>query len=133
MKINKKISVYLNYLTAHIIDFANISLEIKTFSSGFTHEEKMQTLSKAEITMHHKEQTVNAAYFKTLLNELKNYNEILLFGPTKAKDELHNILKAEHHFNDVDIVVLKTDDMSEHEQERFVMNYFSRKINLQSI
>lgn len=126
MKINKKISIYLNYQTAHLIDFANTPLEIKTVTSNFSHDEKLEMLSEAEITMHHKEQAEQAIYFKKLAAAIKGYNEVLFFGPTKAKDELNNILKADHHFKDIDIVVLKTDDMSEKEQERFVMNYFSK-------
>ncbi len=133
MHINKKISIYLNYQTAHIIDFTSNPSEIKTVVCDFTHEEKLETLNKGEKTMHHKEQHEQAAYFKKLVAELNNYNEVLLFGPTKAKDELHNILKVDNHFTDVDIVVLKTDDMSEKEQERFVMNYFSKKLSKQSI
>ena len=66
MKINKKISIYLNYQTAHIIDFTNNPMEIKTIASDFTHDEKMETLNNAEITMHHKEQMIVPKKITTL-------------------------------------------------------------------
>lgn len=133
MKINKKVGVYLNYQAAHIIEFANDPLETKTVTSDFTHEEKLETLNKGEKTMHHKEQHEQAAYFKKLNEAIRDYDEVLLFGPTKAKDELHNILKADTHFDKIDIVVLKTDNMSEKEQQHFVTDFFSKKLTQQPI
>jgi hypothetical protein len=129
MKINKKIGVYLNYQTAHIIEFANQPLETKTIESDFTHEDKLETLNKGEKTMHHKEQHEQAAYFKKISDAIRDYDEVVLFGPTKAKDELHNVLKADNHFAKIDFNVQKTDDMSEKEQEHFVNNFFSKKSN----
>jgi hypothetical protein len=133
MKINKKIGVYLNYQTAHIIEFANDPFETKKVISDFTHEEKLETLHKGEKTMHHKEQHEQAAYFKKISDGIKGYDEVLLFGPTKAKNELHNILKADNHFATIDIDVEKTDDMSEKEQQHFVMDFFSKKLTQQPI
>ncbi len=133
MKINKRLGIHLNYHQAHIIEFNNDPFAVKTISSDFTELEKSTTLLKGEKTMHHTEQHDNVAYFKKLENVIKEYDEVILFRPTKAKDELHNILKVDSHFSKIDIEAKTTDDLKENEQHQFVMNYFSKKLSPNSI
>jgi len=72
-----------------------------------------------------KEQNQLSGYFKRLSDVIKDYNEVVLFGPTHAKDELKNILKVDHHFDDVKIEVKPMDKMTENQQEAFVKEYFN--------
>jgi hypothetical protein len=58
---------------------------------------------------------------------LKNYDEILLFGPTDAKTELANILSENHYFDKIEINVMPTDKMTENQQHAYVHSYFSAK------
>ena len=46
--------------------------------------------------MHNKEQQQQTAYFKQLADVIKNYDAVVLFGPTDAKAQLYNILKADN-------------------------------------
>ncbi len=133
MKINKKLGVYLNYQQAHLIEFTNNPLETKTIESDFTHEEKQETLHKGEKAMHHKEQHEQLAYFKKLGEAIKQYDEVILFGPTKAKNELHNLLVEDNHFSKIDVQVAKTDDITFKKQQDFVMHYFSKKLTKPSL
>lgn len=128
MKINKRLGIYLNYQQAHLIEFTNNPLEIKTIESDFTHEEKLETIQKGEKAMNHKEQREKLAYFKKMGEVIRHYDEVILFGPTKAKDELHNLLIADNHFSKIDLQVAKTDDITLKEQQDFVMHYFSKKL-----
>jgi ADP-heptose:LPS heptosyltransferase len=74
--------------------------------------------------MHHKEQHEQADYYKKLGEIILNYTNVILFGPTSAKQELMNSLKDNHHFDKIKIDVKPADKMTEREQQLFVKNYF---------
>jgi hypothetical protein len=77
--------------------------------------------------MHNKEQHLHLEYYKKLGDIIRNYKEVVLFGPTDAKSELHNLLAANHLFVKVKITVRQTDKMTENQQHAFVRDYFSKQ------
>ena len=121
----KKLGIWMDHSNAHLMEFENAASGSKTIESAFTHEVKQDTLEKGEKAMHHKEQHEQEAYYKQLGEVIKNYGEVLLFGPTDAKTELFNVLKTDHHFDKIKIEVKQADKMSENQQHAFVREYFS--------
>ena len=83
-------------------------------------------MQKGESMMHNKEQQQESAYYKTLGESIKNYDEVVLFGPTNAKVELLNILKADNHFSKIKIETMQADKMTENQAHAFVRDYFSK-------
>ena len=128
MPIVKKIGVWMDHSSAHLIEFAMENEEIKTLNSAFTHEQKEKTWGKNENLMHNKEQHQQAAYYKGLAEAIIGYDEILLFGPTDAKHELYNLLKKDPHFAKTVIDVADAGKLTENQQQAFVRDHFSRKI-----
>jgi hypothetical protein len=55
---------------------------------------------------------------------IRSYDDILLFGPTEAKTELYNLLKADHHFSKIRIIVKPADKINDQQQHSFIKNYF---------
>ncbi len=66
-------------------------------------------------------------FYNHLEGIIRDYTDVLLFGPTDAKTELFNIIKADHRFADIKIDVLDTDKMTENQQHAFVKKHFSGK------
>jgi hypothetical protein len=128
MKISKRIGVYLNYQHANIIAFSTELIESKTIASNFSHADKKETLKKSEKAMNQMEHHDHLAYFKKIGEMIKDYDEAILFGPTKAKNELHNLLLADNHFSKIDVQIANTDDLTPKEQHDFVVNYFATKL-----
>ena len=122
----KNIGIWMDHANAHLMEFTTDPIEVHIFTSKFTHEEKQETLKKGESHMHNKEQHQEAAYYKALADEIIHYEEVLLFGPTDAKTELFNILRADHRFADIKIHVKQTDRMTENQEQAFVREHFSR-------
>jgi hypothetical protein len=116
----------MDHANAHLMEFTTDPIETKTIASKFTHEAKENTLSKSERLMHNKEQHEQSEYYKVLGNAIRNYDEVVLFGPTEAKVELYNVLKADHRFAKTKIEVIPTDKMSENQQHAFVREHFSK-------
>ncbi len=122
----KKLGLWMDHSSAHVIEFINGLIEIKTIFSKFTHDEKELSLKNGESQMHNKEQHQQAEYYKKLCEVIKNYEEVILFGPTDAKDELYNIIKEDHLFAKIKIEMKQTDKMTAFQQHAFVKEYFSK-------
>jgi hypothetical protein len=126
----KELGIWMDHQNAHVMEFTTSPMETTTVTSKFTHEEKEQTLHRGENLMHNKEQHEEAAYYKDLGAIIRNYDHVLLFGPTDAKVELFNILRKDHLFADIVIEVQQTDKMTENQQHAFVRDYFSKRLLL---
>ena len=130
METGKKLGIWMDHSSAHIMEFTVDPIETKTLQSKFTHAEKEASLGKSENLMHNKEQHQQSEYYKKLGDVIKNYSEVILFGPTDAKIELFNILNADHHFSKIKFEVKTADKMTENQQHAFVKDHFSRRLNL---
>jgi hypothetical protein len=123
----KNLGICMDHASANLIEFTTDPMETKTIDSKFTHSEKVNSLGKSEHVMHNKEQHEQSDYYKQLGEVIRNYESVLLFGPTSAKTELHNLLKADHRFDNIMIEVKPTDKLTENQQHAFVRDYFSTK------
>ena len=124
MKTTKRLGIWMDHSSAHLVEFTNDFIETSTISSKFTHQEKEHSLSKSENLMHNKEQQQQSEYYKALGQHIRNYEEVLLFGPTDAKVELLNTLRADHRFEKIKMEVKQADKMTENQQHVFVREHF---------
>ena len=122
---SKNLGIWMDHSNAHLMEF---STEIKTtiISSEFTHDVKENSLDKGENLMHNKEQHHQSEYYKRLSKVIRNYEKVVLFGPTTAKSELANLLKDDHLFENINVVIKHADKMTENQQHAFVREYFSK-------
>ncbi len=123
MDTSNYLGVWLDHASANILKIAEKE-KIQTILSTFTHQIKMEALKHSESGMHHKEEQAQEKFYQAISDEIKTYKNVVLFGPTDAKKELHNFLKKDHHFDQVQIHVETTDDLTPTEQKVFVKNYF---------
>ena len=122
----KNLGIWMDHSSAHLMEFTTDPIETKIIGSKFTHEAKVNSLEKSEHLMHNKEQHQQSEYYKKLGETIRNYEEVILFGPTKAKEELFNVLRADHRFANTKIEIRQADKMTEPQQHAFVREYFSK-------
>jgi stalled ribosome rescue protein Dom34 len=125
MKSIKKLGIWMDHSTAHLIEFSENPFEIITIESKFTHEEKEKSLAKGESFMHHKEQQLLSDYFKKIAKVILNYDKVLLFGPTNAKVELFNLLSEDNRFEKIKMCIKETDKMNAYQRQNFITEHFS--------
>lgn len=125
MTIKKSLGIWMDHASAHIMELAD-PMVTTIVTSESTHEGKEKTLQKGESMMHNKNQQQQAEYYKKLGESIKDYEDVLLFGPTNAKVELLNILKADMHFDKIKIETIPSDKMTENQEHAFVREYFSK-------
>ncbi len=125
MTTKRNLGIWMDHATAHVMEFTD-SIKTIVIHSKFTHEEKEKSLHKGENLMHNKEQGQQSDFYKKLAETIRDYDEVVLFGPTDAKLELLNLLKADHTFAKIEIVVKSSEKMTENQEHAFVRNYFSQ-------
>ena len=125
MKTVGQLGIYMDHSTAIFLELKDDAITHLTESSGFSHENKEFALSRSEQIMHNKENQKQAQFYKKLGDKIRNFQEVLLFGPTDAKSELFNLLKTNHFFDKIKIEVKGADKMDESQLDVFVKEYFS--------
>ncbi len=124
MTAQKKVGIWMDHSTASIIEYSHGSADTKDITSDFTHHVKETAMGKGGHLMHNKEQHQQAEFYKKIGSIIKNYDKVLLFGPTDAKVELFNLLSTDHSFDKISIEVLQADKMTDNQQHAFVKTYF---------
>lgn len=123
METKKNIGIWMDHSDAHFIDL-NAGDNDFSIQSDFNINVKEAALSRSEDVMHNKEQQMHEAFYKKIADKIMSYNHVLLFGPTNAKKELHNHLKKDLHFKDIQIDVEAADKMTPNEKRAFVSKHF---------
>jgi len=122
-KTQKRVGIWMDHSTANFINL-NEEEDNHSISSTFTFEAKGEALSRSENIMHNKEQQKHEAYYKEIADNILNYDQVLLFGPTNAKLELNNYLRKDLHFKDIKIAIESADKMTDNEKTAFVKKHF---------
>jgi len=120
----KKLGIWMDHSSMHIIEFSSNPVVTKTIESKFTRDDKMSRINSigTKILLH---QTM---FYKQLGEIIRHYEEVILFGPTVAKNELLNTLSSDQQFEKTKITVVHADKMSKEQQYIFVRDYFSETI-----
>jgi len=124
MKKIKQLGIWMDHSNAFLMELINDTILENSIVSEFTHQEKEDSSIRNEKLMHTKEQHQQSSYYKKLRDAIKNYQEVVLFGPTDAKNELLNLLKTDHLFENIKIEVKNSDKMTENQMHAFVREYF---------
>jgi len=124
VKKTRLLGVWMDHSSAHAMTLANDTIITETINSAFTSQDREATMNRSENVAHNKEQQQQGSYYKRVGEVIKNYEKVVIFGPTDAKSELANILKEDRHFDDIEIEVKPADKMTEHQMGAFVRDYF---------
>lgn len=125
MKTQKNLGIWMDHSSANLIDLSKEKNNC-SITSKFTFDTKEEALNRSESGMHNKQQQMQEAYYKEIANGILNYHHVLLFGPTKAKSELHNYLNKDLHFKDIQIDTEAADKMTDNKKVAFVKNHFEK-------
>ena len=120
----KNLGVWMDHSKAILIELYDHKLISKEIVIKQTPLETVN-VDTHEVKEHSKEQSHNqSVFFQEITDTIRNYRNVLLFGPTDAKNELFNLLKADHNFANTIIELKTTDKMSTIEKQEFVVQHF---------
>lgn len=122
----KYLGIWMDHSVAQFIEYSKYSTPIDNEDIELTQEDKNTVASSSENTIHNKEKQKQGEFYKKVADVIKDYDEVVLFGPTNAKAELHNLLKEDHHYDQVKITIESADHLTENQQVAFVREYFTK-------
>lgn len=124
MNTQKQLGIWMDHSVANLIELSNDKMVKRTMEliPAFPGPVENQRLN--ESLMNNKEQNHLSEFYQKLSNVIKDYDEVLLYGPTNAKTELFNQLKEDLHFDRIKIDIQPADKMTDNQQEAFVKKYF---------
>ncbi|WP_209550191.1 hypothetical protein [Flavobacterium sp. CG_23.5] len=116
----KKLTIWMDHSIAYIMVCKPNHFEIETIESKFRNKEKKQVLDNLQ------QQQQLSLYYKNISDIIKNYNQVILFGPTNAKIELFDILSEDNRFVKIKIEIKNNDKIIENHRHNFIKEYFSK-------
>ena len=126
MKDIKQLGIWMDHSNAFLLEMVNDTIETNSVVSELSDPEAEFNFYKGEKLIHKKEQHLQLSYYKKVGEIIKKYQEVVLFGPTDAKNELLNLIKTDHLFEDIKIEVINSGKMTESQMQTFVREYFKK-------
>lgn len=126
MKNIKKLGIWMDHSNAYLMEITNDKIETNRVVSELSDPEAEFNFYKGEKLINKKERHLQLKYYNKLGEIIRNYQEVVLFGPTDAKSELLNLLKSDHLFEDIKTEVINSDKMTESQMHTFVREYFKK-------
>ena len=125
MKKFKQLGIWMDDANALLMEFYNHMIISKSIVFKPLLNEENNPEEQQDTQMQSKEQSqYQLAFFKEISDIVLNYQEVLLFGPTQAKNELLELIKADHNFANIKFDVIDTEVMTENKMHEFVIEYF---------
>jgi hypothetical protein len=128
MKNIKQLGIWMDHSNAYLMELTNGTIVTNVVESKFEQQDNGYDMKYHEKSYHNKEQQQQSDYYKKLRDSIRNYQEVVLFGPTDAKAELLNQLKGDHLFDKIKIEVQQSDKMNEQQRHDFLREYFKKQI-----
>ena len=125
MKTKKLLGIWMDHSIAHLLEFKNNIIVSETIETDSFIRDDEGINWKDESLIRNKEQIDLSNYFNKLIQVIKDYDEVLLFGPTEAKNELFNQIDNKRNLDLIKITLKTTDKMTENQQQTFVREFFN--------
>jgi len=123
---NKLAGIWMDHSIAFVMELINDTIVTNSVVTELSNPEAEFNFYKGEKLINKKKNHLQLSYYKKLGDIIKKYQEVVLFGPTDAKNELINLLKTDHLFEDIKIEVINSDKMTEDQMQTFVREYFNK-------
>ena len=124
MKSLKQLGIWMDHSVANIIELSNDKMVKRTVKLIPAFPDPVENLRLDESLMNNKVNDHLSDFYQKLSAVIKNFDEVLLYGPTHAKTELYNQLKENIQFDRIKIDVQPAEIMTDNQQEAYVKNFF---------
>lgn len=122
MKNSKQMGIYMDHTNALLMELTDKTIVKHSILSKSSQQEDEQSKISHVKPLINKEQRVS--YYKKLSDSIRKYKEVVLFGPTDAKNELLNLLSTDYLFKNIKIEAKNSDIMTENQMHVFLREYF---------
>jgi len=120
----KQMGIWMDHSIAFLMELENDKITENIVEIETPEMEVDYDSGKNEKLKNSKAQQYKSNYYKKLSDSIKTHQEVVLFGPTDAKNELFNKLKSEHLLENIIIELQLSDKMTAIQMHEFVREYF---------
>ena len=136
----KKIGLWLDHVDAHFIELEDGQELFETMHSGKESLLRIKGESGNGIKMGNyrssnnehqvqmRENEIRSNYYKIIAKRLQYFDEIFIFGPSTAKDELTNLLRENKHFDGKLIHTESSDHITKNQMIARVRAFFKMEL-----
>jgi predicted metal-binding protein len=119
IKINQ-LAIFMNEANALLMELYN---HIIVSTSRVFKAEDIQSMYGEPLPWTDK-QWHHLAYYKEISDIMRNYRQVVLFGPIDTRKELYKLLEADHHFKNIEIDFFDTHKMTDLQIHDFALDYY---------
>jgi len=121
MNTKKQLGIYIDFSNAYLMELINKMIVSRSIEFEYPKVgDEINSNHKTVDKKHH----LQSAYYLELSEIIRNYNQVVLFGPNDAKNELFNLLEFDHNFDMIKIKNVNTDKMNENQIHDFVKEFY---------
>jgi hypothetical protein len=120
MYTQKCIGVWIDEVSAHLIEFSKLRVETVIVRAKIKEKEKFLQARENFID----DYNLRENFFKKIAELLSSYETILLFGPNEEKISFEKYLKSSSVFEQKNIAIQTADKMTDNHKHAFVNKYF---------
>ena len=120
----KQLAIFMDETNALLMEFYNHMIVSRNIifkskdNEEFIEYNYSEPLISNDIEWHH------SVYLKEISDIIKNYQQVLLFGPTKNKELLYKLLNADQNFKNIKIESIDTKKLTDFQIHNFVLDYY---------
>lgn len=133
IKTEVRAGVWMDHHAAHIVSCdtsGNYSISTIEPEKSANHSPSKKKSTVSEHARHTKEQHVLKSFYKAVQNEIKQFDHILLSGPTTAKSEFHHLLKKSRPFAGKRIAEISAPVMTDRQLLAFMKKNLGKPMNI---
>lgn len=116
--------IYMDHSRAILMELSGNIVGENQIKSEYSTEGKGSHLKKLENSEHDIDLRLHSNYFKEIGQSIKDFQNILLFGPTDVQTELLNHLNDEKLTKNINFEVRKTELMAGAQMRSYMRAYF---------
>ena len=121
----KQLAIYMDFSNAYLMELTNKMIVSRNIEFENNKKGQEDSLNRIALLSHsNAEHHLQSAYYIEISNIIRNYNQVVLFGPNDAKNELFRLLEFDHNFDNIKIQNVNTDTMTQNQIHDFVKEYF---------
>lgn len=121
----KQAGIWMDYSVAYVMEYTRDGVERQRIESKLVPRTKPEDKPAIPSVAQFREKRKLIGFFKKISGVITQFDVVVLFGPTKAKNQLLHLLNNDRQFDEIRIDIKQADKMTEYQLKDFVSAYFS--------
>ena len=125
MKKINQLGIYMDHAHAFLMELENELIISRNILSEWKETPEVVNQDSHFMGSHSAERKhLQMVFYREISDIIRHYQQVVLFGPTDAKNELFNLIKDNYLFTNIKKDLIDTDKLTVAEMHDFVKEYY---------